>query len=1161
MNGKEPQFTDAVGRPVQRPLVPPQVASPINLLNPDRYEFYTFNDAGDLIKRLMTKDEIESIVAGGDGEGSMFLSSGQNATDSNQNVDDILETVQNVLTKEMESKKHNTNGNHMLDTPDTSSSWSMILPAIFGNTGGEISPPKQHQQVVMTPETVIMENTNKTPPPKVHPSTVRIPETETTIKPIKVKPTSNKRRPTKVPTTTIQPIEEEEDDDDLDLFDEFKNVPITTVKTKTKVRNTTPKPTTTTTAPTTTTTTTTTPKPTTTTLAPTTTTTTTTTPKPTTTTTTTTTPKPTTTTTTTTPAPPTTTTTTTTPAPTTTTTTTPKPTTRTTTSAPLTAPTTQRPTLQTTAQPTEIIKIGLPSEPSKEDTKNDEQLSIFQIIESLQNEMVTDNSGMILTSNIDSNSDAKISTKIDKEDASSHVFKHEPLYADEEEPIVSEIPTTPTPKPIVVEQSPSTEKLVQFIQSTTLPPTHKTVQLVDDMIAQAMSNMEIPPISILMEAPLIRKNLTMSEYQQQTATVASVMTNSEANEDDSKMPMDLNESLSNLLSQISDTSPNVLPMAPTKDRFHELESLSHVTPAPPTQNLISSNTKKDNEITYEHKIVKVTSSVSKGQAPKLPFPTSTQISIEAKVHEVVNKVKVRPTQQTTSNDIIPEVKNEPDTETNDSFASEIFNIIGSLDEDEVPTISKLDTNVRDEINNLEEEPIEDKSTMTITPAPISTIKVTTTTTTTTPMPTTTEASTTVFTEAQTTTVELPNTTEHLEHSNEDLESDIDLVAQFMQGAQFDLEKDTTDPVLELNEGEFMPSETKPTTIQTSATESTTTFAETTTVLENLDPLESRLEDLLESETGKPIDLESLIKLTEESLERTSTGSLPTSTESFESTTFEDVSTTAEWTTEDDDDDVELKVFNEKTTTEVVTNEPTTIEVSTNVPSTTEIFTTDEATTDVHTTDATTVEATTNLPTTTEAYTTDGTTTESVTTNSPTTEYETTEANTNEPTSTESITTDITTTEIILNEDTTIEVTTVEPTTTEQEVATSTTEQIIETSTVEEVPTTEQQFTTADLPLTSTNSEKIHFIPVSLINVERKDIIAEVTTTQSPQTPDENSFIKLGETTTTMATLKTKVVTEAVTESSADKEEENDQDDDENEDDDDEMTMKMMTKRR
>lgn len=37
MNGKEPQFSDAVGNYIPRPLVPPRVASPVSLLGKQFY--------------------------------------------------------------------------------------------------------------------------------------------------------------------------------------------------------------------------------------------------------------------------------------------------------------------------------------------------------------------------------------------------------------------------------------------------------------------------------------------------------------------------------------------------------------------------------------------------------------------------------------------------------------------------------------------------------------------------------------------------------------------------------------------------------------------------------------------------------------------------------------------------------------------------------------------------------------------------------------------------------------------------------------------------------------------------------------------------------------------------------------------------------------------
>lgn len=109
LNGDEPQFTDAVGNTIPKPLVPLQVASPINLLNPDRYEFYTFNDNGELVKRLMTLDEIQSIVANGNGDGAVIHSFPINDRDPEKNVHDIVESVQKVLNKEVAWKKNLTN--------------------------------------------------------------------------------------------------------------------------------------------------------------------------------------------------------------------------------------------------------------------------------------------------------------------------------------------------------------------------------------------------------------------------------------------------------------------------------------------------------------------------------------------------------------------------------------------------------------------------------------------------------------------------------------------------------------------------------------------------------------------------------------------------------------------------------------------------------------------------------------------------------------------------------------------------------------------------------------------------------------------------------------------------------------------------------------------
>jgi hypothetical protein len=197
MNGAEPQFTDAVGKPVPRPLVP-KVASPINLLNPDRYEFYTFDDSGDLVKRLMTMKEIQSIVANGNGAlisdsdsepASPISLNGIPISSSETRVQDIVNNVQNVLSKEIETKKNSTIPDKF-DTPDVSSSWNLILPAIFGNTGDEIRPNRPMPAPInMTPDSEIEEpvRTTKTPPKK-KPSKVTIARS-TTVAPSHVQDT------------------------------------------------------------------------------------------------------------------------------------------------------------------------------------------------------------------------------------------------------------------------------------------------------------------------------------------------------------------------------------------------------------------------------------------------------------------------------------------------------------------------------------------------------------------------------------------------------------------------------------------------------------------------------------------------------------------------------------------------------------------------------------------------------------------------------------------------------------------------------------------------------------------------------------------------------------------------------------------------------------
>ncbi|XP_043662336.1 mucin-5AC [Drosophila teissieri] len=207
LDGNEPQFTDALGHKVPKPQPSLQVASPIVLLNPDRYEFYTFDEHGELVKRLMTMQEIQSIVANGDGEGpSIIHPAPLGESHPDKNVQDIVNSVQNVLNKEMASNSAKNNSGELLppllDTPDVSSSWSLILPAIFGNTGGDIFPQQRPQQIMMTPESELLETPNKT--------TLRPTMATKKPKPAKRKP-GTKRKTTSTTAVTPQVVQEELD--------------------------------------------------------------------------------------------------------------------------------------------------------------------------------------------------------------------------------------------------------------------------------------------------------------------------------------------------------------------------------------------------------------------------------------------------------------------------------------------------------------------------------------------------------------------------------------------------------------------------------------------------------------------------------------------------------------------------------------------------------------------------------------------------------------------------------------------------------------------------------------------------------------------------------------------------------------------------------------
>lgn len=212
MNGKEPQFADAVGNYIPRPLVPPRVASPVSLLDPDRYEFYTFNDDGELVKRLMTMEEIQGIVANGDSEQQVLAKTPTGIVDNEANIRDIVKNVQKVLHSEMVNNNFTTNLMYnKLDTPDTSGNWNSILPAIFGNTGESILTNKMPVTTGSTADSIIMHTTNKKPQTHKTPSTTSIlkttipPKTTAVNKITKQKPKPSRPSSSSSFATTIKP--------------------------------------------------------------------------------------------------------------------------------------------------------------------------------------------------------------------------------------------------------------------------------------------------------------------------------------------------------------------------------------------------------------------------------------------------------------------------------------------------------------------------------------------------------------------------------------------------------------------------------------------------------------------------------------------------------------------------------------------------------------------------------------------------------------------------------------------------------------------------------------------------------------------------------------------------------------------------------------------
>lgn len=126
-NGTKTYLTDK--QPAEkRPQV---VGTPGTLLAPDRYEFYSFGEDGELVKKLMTLDQIQSLIASGDDLDPLPAYDPQPLADSSQNegVHKVLESVQNVLKGELQAAKVHPK----VPMPLPDDSWSILLPGLLNS--------------------------------------------------------------------------------------------------------------------------------------------------------------------------------------------------------------------------------------------------------------------------------------------------------------------------------------------------------------------------------------------------------------------------------------------------------------------------------------------------------------------------------------------------------------------------------------------------------------------------------------------------------------------------------------------------------------------------------------------------------------------------------------------------------------------------------------------------------------------------------------------------------------------------------------------------------------------------------------------------------------------------------------------------------------------
>lgn len=258
-NGTKTYFTDGQSKNIHKPT-DTIIGSPGNLLSPDRYEFYTFDETGDLVKRLMTLDEIHGLIAGADPESVMAESSPTYYHDALSGhssealmhlpasdlesldvpaVHKVLESVQNVLKTEMaaNSGKHiPTMPSVSLNRPDSASAWAALFPGLI-ETPDDVAHLSGYLLPSKTTELIDKPLTKK-PLTSIHPqmTTVKIPPSitktqfSTTTERVRSTPKYTTIKPeltTKfvpVPSTTTKPITNKKPFRPIQSFEKHKPV-------------------------------------------------------------------------------------------------------------------------------------------------------------------------------------------------------------------------------------------------------------------------------------------------------------------------------------------------------------------------------------------------------------------------------------------------------------------------------------------------------------------------------------------------------------------------------------------------------------------------------------------------------------------------------------------------------------------------------------------------------------------------------------------------------------------------------------------------------------------------------------------------------------------------------------------------------------------------